>query len=149
MHNLSGPGLFAALLNLISPSPTNRYWGIAGAQFKTPPDMYFEPAAFFMARSRTREDVLLKPHVYPQHPSKIFGFVYRQSRNEMLEDKRPGGFQPQRPFAGPSKTLCCDRQRREQSRIHWRGRTNLPVDRLCSILLRAIRSRLRMNCKIP
>src|SRR5262249_60750551 len=39
-----------ALLNLISLSPTNRYWGIAGAQFKTPPDMYFEPAAFFMAR---------------------------------------------------------------------------------------------------
>ena len=59
LHNLSGraargPRLFAALLNIISPSPTNRYWGIAGAQFKTPPAMYFEPAAFFMARSPTR-----------------------------------------------------------------------------------------------
>ena len=103
MHNLSGPGLFAALLNLISLSPTNRYWGIAGAQFKTPPDMYFEPAAFFMARSPTREDVPLKPHVYPQHPSKIFGFVYRQSHNEMLEDKRPAGFQPQQAVRWSSK----------------------------------------------
>jgi len=64
--------------------------------------MYFEPAAFFMARSPTREDVPLKRTFIPSIVQK-FWFVYRKSRNEMLKDKRPLGFSPNEPFAGPSK----------------------------------------------
>src|SRR6516225_8289899 len=36
--------------------------------------------------------------------------VYRQSRSEMLEDKRPAGFQPQRAVHWSRQALCCDRQ---------------------------------------
>jgi hypothetical protein len=83
------PRLFAALLN------QTFHWGIAGAQFKTPPAMYFEPAPFFMARWPIARVCHSSARLSPAS-FKDFGFVYRQSRNEMLGDKRPAGFQPQR-----------------------------------------------------
>jgi hypothetical protein len=58
------PRLFATLLRLIRLSPTNISLGDCRAQFKTPPAMYFEPAAFFMARSPTREDVFTRREYY-------------------------------------------------------------------------------------
>src|SRR6516164_9325635 len=63
---------------------------------------------------------------------KNLGFGYRQSRNEMLEDKRPAGFQPQRAISLVPTGSPCARQRREQSRT-GDAASNLPVDRLCSI----------------
>src|SRR6516162_6610694 len=86
----------------------------------------------------------------PSIVQRFFGFVCRESRNEMLEDKRPDGFQPQRVVRLVPTESPCDRQRREQSRIQLaRPHPTWPVDRLCSVLLRAIRSRLRIIVKVP
>ena len=92
--------------------------------------MYFEPAAFFMARSPTREDVPLKRMFIPR----IVGFVYRKSRDEMLEDKRPAGFQPQRAVRWSQQALSAViASEGSRAASNRRGRTNLPVDRLCPI----------------
>jgi hypothetical protein len=46
--------------------------GTGNAQFKTPPAMYFEPAAFFMARSPTREDAPLRRTFIPSIVQKFW-----------------------------------------------------------------------------
>ena len=87
--------------------------------------MYFEPAAFFMARSPTREDVPLKRTFIPSNVQEISVSDIANRAMRCVKTSVPLGFSPNEPFAGPSKLSAVIASEGSRAASNWRDRIQL------------------------
>src|SRR5262249_22122010 len=121
----TGPRLFAAILNLIRPSPTNLSLGDCRCPVQNAAGHVFRAGGVLYGEIANPRGCATEAHIYPQHCARILVSYIANLTMRCLKKRDPLGFNPNEPFAGSSKLSAVIASEGSRVASNWRGRIQL------------------------